>query len=794
MVRAEAAGLPCRGAVAPLMRRRPGRAVGNSPPGDRCPGCSPDERLELCEQLCSTSCRDFRQAFVVPLNLTANVTWVKEVCETHRPFRSLAGKHRGPGMMGKHARQGQAGSTHLAGNVSASVAVAAPKLSSRMGCCRLRQPSRLNPGDAMTPPRRPRGLFHEITEGIYWFLVVDVLLVLASAPTLLLWTMLGTGWLTALWFMLAALPMLPAVAAGLYACRAWREDRELIPARHFLRGYRLNALDSLKVGAPLLLVLGVLGVNLTQGGSAGAGALGAVFLVLGAVALLLLVRVLSIVSSFSFRSIDIFRLAAFTLLMGRWRPWPCSHWGCWPWGSSWWSESSCSWSRRRCWRSRCGPRSGRSLSCSRSSSSLLRRTTGQTQLLLSPAPRDSHLARVPREREPVLAHAALEGHDAVIVGAQGPVLHPPFAADQLLERVVARLGRPVGAHQPRRGTEPGSGIAHPPVGQGLDRGLCEHGVVVPRELIGLTRLALGRGRPGVDDVIVEVDDVGRHQITRHQRGLGQLDRQAETGETADDLGDLLLAAIALVHVRLQPDGIDPDARVQAFLDDLLERRGEIEVVQDQPCCRVRRSGGLEDHADDVSSSPCLGQAGHGVVLGPEHRQDDGLVDRVPLLDQPGEIRGLTGDPMTDVLDDLRLALVEQRRRRERVPQQRVALDADAVLHQSLRQVAQPLRVRGPRRRFEPSPVERQCGHVEQVEPQPGVLIGLLGAQLEGRAPETEVVTGLFDADGLPGQGRAVLVDDPEPEGLDPFGEHVRSQSVAHQTLPPVAAATPAPDA
>src|SRR5699024_6327981 len=185
----------------------------------------------------------------------------------------------------------------------------------QMGCCRLRQPSRPIPGDAMTPPRRPRGLFLEITEGIYWFLVVDVLLVLASAPTLLLWTMLGTGWLTALWFMLAALPMLPAVAAGLYACRAWREDQELTPARHFLRGYRLNALDSLKVGAPLLLVLGVLGVNLTQGGSAGAGALGAVFLVLGAVALLLLVRVLSIASTFSFRSIDIFRLAAFTLLM-----------------------------------------------------------------------------------------------------------------------------------------------------------------------------------------------------------------------------------------------------------------------------------------------------------------------------------------------------------------------------------------------------------------------------------------------------------------------------------------------
>src|SRR5690625_7238062 len=105
-----------------------------------------------------------------------------------------------------------------------------------MGCCRLRQPSRPIPGDAMTPPRRPRGLFLEITEGIYWFLVVDVLLVLASAPTLLLWTMLGTGWLTALWFMLAALPMLPAVAAGLSAWRAGREDRAQMPGRHAMGG------------------------------------------------------------------------------------------------------------------------------------------------------------------------------------------------------------------------------------------------------------------------------------------------------------------------------------------------------------------------------------------------------------------------------------------------------------------------------------------------------------------------------------------------------------------------------
>src|SRR5699024_7305247 len=107
----------------------------------------------------------------------------------------------------------------------------------------------------MTPPRRPRGLFIDLTEGVYWFLALDVLLLLAAAPTIVLWTVMSPGPVGSLLFVLGALPLLPALAAGLYACRAWREDRELIPARHFLKGCRLNTVDSLAVGAPALLVL-----------------------------------------------------------------------------------------------------------------------------------------------------------------------------------------------------------------------------------------------------------------------------------------------------------------------------------------------------------------------------------------------------------------------------------------------------------------------------------------------------------------------------------------------------------
>ncbi|MGO3211438.1 MAG: DUF624 domain-containing protein [Brachybacterium sp.] len=167
----------------------------------------------------------------------------------------------------------------------------------------------------MTPPSRPRGMFTELTEGVYWFLVIDVMLVLAAVPTLLVWTLLSPGPLSSPVFVIAALPLLPAIAAALYACRAWREDQELVPARQFLRGYRLNALDSLRVGGPVVLVLALAAFNLTYAGAAGTSMLNIVFLVLGAAALLVLARALSIISRFSFRARDVFRLSAFTLLV-----------------------------------------------------------------------------------------------------------------------------------------------------------------------------------------------------------------------------------------------------------------------------------------------------------------------------------------------------------------------------------------------------------------------------------------------------------------------------------------------
>lgn len=166
----------------------------------------------------------------------------------------------------------------------------------------------------MSPPRRSRGLFIEITEAVYWFLVIDVMLVLASAPTIVLWTLIAQGAPNALLFAICALPLLPAISAALYSWRTRSTDDELVPARRFLRGYRLNLRDSLTVGTPVLLVLGLLLFDIAHGSAAGTRALNAVFLVVAVLALLVLTRALSIVSAFSFRPIDVFRLTAFTLL------------------------------------------------------------------------------------------------------------------------------------------------------------------------------------------------------------------------------------------------------------------------------------------------------------------------------------------------------------------------------------------------------------------------------------------------------------------------------------------------
>ena len=98
----------------------------------------------------------------------------------------------------------------------------------------------------------------------------------------------------------------------MFAWRVFARDRDLSPARHFWRGYRLDVLDVLRWWVPTLGVLGIIAVNLTHLGAAGLPPVLGV--ALGAVALLVVLwsgHALVLSALFSFRTRDVARLGAY---------------------------------------------------------------------------------------------------------------------------------------------------------------------------------------------------------------------------------------------------------------------------------------------------------------------------------------------------------------------------------------------------------------------------------------------------------------------------------------------------
>ena len=81
---------------------------------------------------------------------------------------------------------------------------------------------------------------------------------------------------------------------------------------------------------------------------------------------------------------------------------------------------------------------------------------------------------------------------------------------------------------------------------------------------------------------------------------------------ANRLEDLLRpldAPVALVHVRLEADRVDPDAGVEAVLDDPLVVGREVEVVEQERRAGVGRARRLERQPDDLDPADLAGRAG-----------------------------------------------------------------------------------------------------------------------------------------------------------------------------------------
>ena len=168
---------------------------------------------------------------------------------------------------------------------------------------------------ADTDRRFGAGPLSRIASLVYTLLVLELLLLVTTAPGVAAMFLLDRDPSNLPLAALCALPLGPAVSATLYALHHYRADlTDLHPAAAFWRGYRANLRGVLLLWTPLLVWLTIIGVSLTHRSAAGVpgwwvGLLGAV----GVVLLLWGLNALVITSLFTFRLRDVARLALYLL-------------------------------------------------------------------------------------------------------------------------------------------------------------------------------------------------------------------------------------------------------------------------------------------------------------------------------------------------------------------------------------------------------------------------------------------------------------------------------------------------
>ncbi|MDQ0802262.1 putative membrane protein YesL [Arthrobacter sp. SLBN-112] len=141
---------------------------------------------------------------------------------------------------------------------------------------------------------------------------------LALANVLLLGALVAAPF-TGVWLVLPALvPAGPALVACMYAFNRMLAGNEGQVYQDFIRGYRMNVGQALQVWLPYLLVLGVIAVNLA-GSPASLGptnpaapALRLAMLVLAFLVATAALNALLLLSRFSFRTRDLYRLSLYS--------------------------------------------------------------------------------------------------------------------------------------------------------------------------------------------------------------------------------------------------------------------------------------------------------------------------------------------------------------------------------------------------------------------------------------------------------------------------------------------------
>lgn len=108
---------------------------------------------------------------------------------------------------------------------------------------------------------------------VYRWIVLELLLLVACLPSLVVMLLLDRDPSNLPLAVLALLPVAPALVAGVAAVRRWRTDDDLSPARPFLQAYRRDIGATLLWWVPTLLLLAVVTFNLVHLDAVEGGAL-----------------------------------------------------------------------------------------------------------------------------------------------------------------------------------------------------------------------------------------------------------------------------------------------------------------------------------------------------------------------------------------------------------------------------------------------------------------------------------------------------------------------------------------
>ena len=164
-----------------------------------------------------------------------------------------------------------------------------------------------------------RGPLSRGAAAVHRILVLEGMMLLAVLPSIAVIALLGRDPSNVPLFVLALLPLAPALVAALAAVEAWRRAPDLSPARAFVLAYRRDLGVTLAWAAPATGLLAVLAFNLVHLDAVpGDGALRPALLVVAVILIAWMGIMLPLTAGFRFRARDAAGIAL-ALILSQWR-------------------------------------------------------------------------------------------------------------------------------------------------------------------------------------------------------------------------------------------------------------------------------------------------------------------------------------------------------------------------------------------------------------------------------------------------------------------------------------------